>query len=185
MGKTALVPDREAMESRGDAGLEIHANPLPQVTQKRTPAGLRVPQRLQLRPATPVSSEWPHEVQKRSSARLGRWQVGHVIHDSGPAAAGPGLRGTATAPVPSGEPQDEQKRCCGGLGAPHFAQSIAGVAARPAVMRGAGPGMGIWAAIASLSASAMSVACWKRSEGLFPAPSSPPPGPPARCAGCA
>ena len=43
----------------------------PHFVQKRTPAALRVPQRLQLRPATPVRRELPQEVQKRSMARLG------------------------------------------------------------------------------------------------------------------
>ena len=48
-----------------------HPIGLPHLVQKRTPAALRVPQRPQLRPGTPVSSELPQEVQKRSMARLG------------------------------------------------------------------------------------------------------------------
>jgi hypothetical protein len=44
--------------------LAPHPIEAPQLVQKRTPAALRVPQRPQLRPATPVS-ELPHELQKR------------------------------------------------------------------------------------------------------------------------
>jgi hypothetical protein len=70
-----VTPISAASADSHDATKHANAHPqpigLPHFVQKRTPAALRVPQRLQLRPATPVSSELPQEVQKRSSARLG------------------------------------------------------------------------------------------------------------------
>src|SRR5689334_15996857 len=100
-------------------------------------------------------------------ARLDWWQAGHITHDSGPPVTGAGLRGTATEPVPSGVPQVVQKRCWGTLGAPHFAQVTIEVGPRPPAPRGDGPGSGFCESIASERASAISVACWKRSDGSF------------------